>query len=176
MIYQMASLDLEQKLRLRSDLNRTRRKAHSQSDRPATGSTCDRCGRDWLQPGLFSHNRRCTGIHLPTWQWSLNIEGCLSVAQRKETNKWCNRPQFCSYTAILGWEQPGIMRWILLWIMIPVLDRSLDLLTSSTAHYHCTMDAAWKGNKVSLPFEENIILGTSLYATIVLVFIVIVSQ
>ena len=37
----------------------------------------------------------------------------------------------------LYWGQPGLIRKILLWIMSLVLDWSLDLLTSSPAHYHC---------------------------------------
>ena len=45
---------------------------------------------------------------------------------------------------ILGWRQPGQMRWILLcyvmlYIMPLVQDRSRDLLTSSPVCYHCTM-------------------------------------
>ena len=38
--------------------------------------------------------------------------------------------------AILGWEQPGLMRWILLWIMPLVQDWSLDPLARSPVHYH----------------------------------------
>ena len=37
--------------------------------------------------------------------------------------------------------QPGILRWILLWIMPPVQDRSLHVLTSSPACYHCNTDS-----------------------------------
>ena len=44
---------------------------------------------------------------------------------------------------ILGRRQPGLMRWFLLWIMPLVQDRSLDLLTSSPACYHCAMDAPY---------------------------------
>ena len=43
--------------------------------------------------------------------------------------------------AILGRGKPRLMRWILLWIMPQVQDRSLDLLACSPAHYHCTTDA-----------------------------------
>ena len=42
--------------------------------------------------------------------------------------------------AILGRGQPGLMRWILLWIMPLVQDRLLDLLTSSPECYHCKKD------------------------------------
>ena len=49
---------------------------------------------------------------------------------------------FCTYKAVLGRGQPGLMRWILLWIMPPVQDRSLDLLTRSPARYYCTMDSS----------------------------------
>ena len=48
-----------------------------------------------------------------------------------ERNEWCFRPRFCSYKAILGRGQPGLMRRFLLWILPLVQDRSLDLLTSS---------------------------------------------
>ena len=48
---------------------------------------------------------------------------------------------FCTCNGILGRGQPGRMRWILLCIMPQVQDRSLDLLSSSPARYHCTTDA-----------------------------------
>ena len=51
-------------------------------------------------------------------------------------NEWCFKPRFCTCKAILGRGQPGVMRWILLWIMPLVQDRSLDLLTSSPARYN----------------------------------------
>ena len=52
--------------------------------------------------------------------------------------KWLvlNRPRFCTWTAILG--QHVLMRWLLLCIIPLVQDRSLYLLTSSPACYHCT--------------------------------------
>ena len=31
-------------------------------------------------------------------------------------NDWCFRPRFCTCKAILGWEQPGLIGWISLWI------------------------------------------------------------
>ena len=37
-----------------------------------------------------------------------------------------------------GQWQPGLMRWILIWIMPQVQDRLLDLLTCNPARYHCT--------------------------------------
>ena len=30
-------------------------------------------------------------------------------------NEWCFRPRFCTVNSILGWRQPGRMRWILLY-------------------------------------------------------------
>ena len=39
--------------------------------------------------------------------------------------------------AILGRGRPGLMRWILVWIMPQMQDCSLDLLTSSPLRYHC---------------------------------------
>ena len=42
--------------------------------------------------------------------------------------------------AKLGGGQPGLMRWIVLWIMPLVQDQSLDLLTLSPAHYHWATD------------------------------------
>ena len=45
------------------------------------------------------------------------------------------------WKAILGWGQPRPMRSILLGVMPLVQNRSLNLLTSSPAHYHCTADA-----------------------------------
>ena len=46
--------------------------------------------------------------------------------------------------AILGQGQPGLMRWILFWMMPLVQDLSLGLLTSSPTFYHCTTDAPCK--------------------------------
>ena len=51
------------------------------------------------------------------------------------------RPRFCTAKAILGRGQLGRMGWILLWIMPLMQERSLDLLISSPAHYHCTTAA-----------------------------------
>ena len=42
-----------------------------------------------------------------------------------------------------------LMRWILFWIMPVVQDRSLDLLTSSPACYHCTTDARMLNKYIS---------------------------
>ena len=44
--------------------------------------------------------------------------------------------------------QPGLMRWILLWIMPLVQDRLLDLLASSPAHYHCATAAPIIQNRI----------------------------
>ena len=56
-------------------------------------------------------------------------------------NKWCFKPRFSTHKAILGRGQPGLIRWILLWNMPLVQDRSLDLLTSSPTCYHWATDA-----------------------------------
>ena len=56
-------------------------------------------------------------------------------------NDCCVRPRFCTVKAILGWRQPGRMRWILLWTMPLAQDQSLDVLVSSPGRYHCTTDA-----------------------------------
>ena len=55
----------------------------------------------------------------------------------KRVTEWCFRPQFCTVNAILGLGQPGRMRWILVWTIPLVQDRSLDLLTSNPLRYHC---------------------------------------
>ena len=47
-------------------------------------------------------------------------------------NDWCCRPRFCTVRLYWGRGQPGGMRWLFLWSMIPLVqDRLLDLLTSS---------------------------------------------
>ena len=63
-----------------------------------------------------------------------------TVRTEENGNKWCLRPRFCTCKAILGWEQPGLMRGILLWIKFLVQDRSLDLLTNSPVRNHSTTD------------------------------------
>ena len=46
-------------------------------------------------------------------------------------NEWCFRPIFCTCKAILCWEQPRLMGWILLWIMPLVQDQSVELYVDS---------------------------------------------
>ena len=70
--------------------------------------------------------------------------------------------------AILGWGQSEQIRWILLWIMPLAQDRSLDLLASSPARYHCTTlplttDASLKGK---MPLNSWILYSTFLYALV----------
>ena len=43
----------------------------------------------------------------------------------------CFRPRFCTYKATLGRGQIGLLRWIFVWILPLVQDRSLDMLTRS---------------------------------------------
>ena len=76
---------------------------------------------------------------VPNRLWMFVHNRSVSADGPKE-NDWCFRPRFCTYKAILGWGQPGLMGWILLWILPLVQDRSLDLLASSTSRYHCTTD------------------------------------
>ena len=52
-----------------------------------------------------------------------------------------------AFKGILSRGQPGMMKWILLWNMLLVQVRSLDLLTISPARYHCTTDAPWMNDK-----------------------------
>ena len=55
-------------------------------------------------------------------------------------NEWSFKPRFCTCNTILGKGQPGVLRWILLWIMSLMQHRALDLLSSSPACHHCTTD------------------------------------
>ena len=61
--------------------------------------------------------------------------------------------------AILDWGQFGLMRWILVCIMPQVQDQSLDLLTSSHAHYHCATDSP-------TPPPTNLSIISNLYMNI----------
>ena len=61
------------------------------------------------------------------WQRGIRLEGSFSYHHKKTTVLHCK--------AILGPGQPGLLRWILLWIMPLVEDQLLDLLTSSPAHH-----------------------------------------
>ena len=62
--------------------------------------------------------------------------------------------------AMLGWQQYGVMRWILFWIMSMVQDRSLDLLTSSPTCNQCATDAIictyWDTGSVLYIFHNNL--------------------
>ena len=51
------------------------------------------------------------------------------------------QPQFCTCKAKLGQGHPGLMRWILLWVMPLVQECSLILLISSPVRYHWITDA-----------------------------------
>ena len=64
------------------------------------------------------------------WKW-----------RNERMNEWCFKPRLCTVKAILCRGQPGLMRWILVWIMLLVQGRSLDMLISSPVCYHCTTDA-----------------------------------
>ena len=55
-------------------------------------------------------------------------------------NEWCLSPQFCT-KATLGRGQPGLMKWIVVWIMPQVQHKSLNLLTCSPVHHHCAAAA-----------------------------------
>ena len=88
-------------------------------------------------------------VHVSVGKWPAKFsQDCIChiphsvVNPSDKWNDWCFRPRFCNCKAILGWGQPGLMRWILLWIMPLVQDWSLNLLTSTPACYHCTTDAA----------------------------------
>ena len=67
--------------------------------------------------------------------------GGVSGMEEEKRNEWCFRLWFCTLKLCWAAGQSRLVRWILLWIMPLVQGRSLDLLTSSKACYHCTMDA-----------------------------------
>ena len=65
------------------------------------------------------------------------IGKCFHFKYFVKWNEWC-LAMILHSKAILGWGQTELMRWILLWIMPMAQDRSLELLTSSPACYHCS--------------------------------------
>ena len=99
--------------------------------------------------GIFSYSYSCPVQVFRVRQGHMsekNIQmlwraGIVVTTTRVSVLEWCFRPRFCTCKAILGRRHPGLMRWILLGIMPLVQDRSLDLLISSPARYHCTTDA-----------------------------------
>ena len=74
---------------------------------------------------------------------------------------WCFMPWFCTVRLILGRGQPGLWRRILLRIMLQVQDESVNLLTSSAAHDHCTMNNPLTAQVLMTVLEwvhENVLL------------------
>ena len=62
--------------------------------------------------------------------WSISMTAKFKFRQwpsNYRMNEWCFRQRFCTCTTIQGRGQPGLMRWILLWIMTLVQARSLNL-------------------------------------------------
>ena len=74
--------------------------------------------------------------------WNIHTQTLVLYWWKWNGNEWCFRPRFCTVRRQTTRRQPGLKRWILLWIMPLVQDRSLDLLASIPARYHCTTDAA----------------------------------
>ena len=73
-------------------------------------------------------------IHL-LYVFTISDKCCLYVANKtpeiiKSRNEWCFRSRFCTCMDILGLGQPGLLRWILSWIMPLVQDWSLGVFTS----------------------------------------------
>ena len=81
----------------------------------------------------------------------------------KNWNNWCFRPRYCTCKAVLDRGQPGLMGWILLWILSLMQDRSLGLLTSSPARYHCTTDAPWRYSQDYFKYQIHAWNNTSLH-------------
>ena len=100
-------------------------------ERDLLGGTFTSSASDWSVSEALSMIFSVTGKHSTKSIGQLVIWRTCTIHEMK----WCFRPWFCIVKAILGQGQPGLMKWILLWIM-------LDLLTSSPACYHCTMDAS----------------------------------
>ena len=65
-----------------------------------------------------------TGKGTPLWHEFCRHFETLNVNKMK-WNDWCFRQQFSTGKAMLGRRQPGLMTWILLWIIAVVQDRSL---------------------------------------------------
>ena len=71
------------------------------------------------------------GPGLVLWQYAtdlVHISYLLSWIENN-CNEWCFRPQFCTCKTILGWAQPGLMRWMLwcrsyCWTFWPVVQHT----------------------------------------------------
>ena len=71
----------------------------------------------------------------------------------KPAHHWCFRPRFC--TVRLYWDGTTCANEMnLLRILSLVQDRSLDLLTSSSARYHWAMDAPTKLHLICIKHES----------------------
>ena len=78
----------------------------------------------------------------------------------KTRNYWCSRLRFCTIRLNRAANKLGYNEMNLLWIMPLVQDRSLDLLTSSPARYHCTTDAPEARQELLRTITVNISLNT----------------
>ena len=104
----------------------------------------------------WSQNNQINFFHLllsTVWKFSAHTNPLPPKKKRKKSkgrNDWCFRPQLCTVRLYWAGWQPGRMRWILLWIIPLAQGRSLDLLASNPACYHCTMDAPLQRKKNAL--------------------------
>ena len=88
---------------------------------------------------LFSIFSRC---NIYTIMLSSKRDKCMNiilldiVASGFHQNEWMVfQTTILHYKALLGWKQPGLMGWILLYFMLLVQDWLLDLLISSPVRY-----------------------------------------
>ena len=82
--------------------------------------------------GILEHDSTLWGYTGPGEPWVMRWNKMIGVLGHDS--------DICK--AILGRGQPGLMRWILLWIMPLAPDRSFDLVTSNPARYQCATDAS----------------------------------
>ena len=94
---------------------------------------------------LVTASRYCSNPQSPIQRWANHVwsmVAALGYLLQNETKKWNETNGGLNHCkAMLGRGYPGIMRWILFWIMPLLQDWSLDLLTSSPAQYHWAKDA-----------------------------------
>ena len=116
---------------------------------------CDKCLEDMagLERNHYPWSTACFAATLSCDCYNCPYQTVQSMSKNRSAPEWtqitvlkwndcCFRPRFCNVRLYCAGVQSWRMRWIWLWILLSLAhNRSLGLLSSSPARYHCITDA-----------------------------------